>query len=45
MIEMSMDKKGINTDKLEETLKKLRSEGRIVKLIYTIPTGQNRFPF
>ena len=41
MIEVSMDEKGIITDKLEETLKKLRSEGRLVKLIYTIPTGQN----
>lgn len=32
---------GIDTYLLEDTVKRLRSDGRIVKLIYTIPTGQN----
>lgn len=38
---VEMDENGMRTDKLEEMIKRLRSEGKVVKLIYTIPTGQN----
>ena len=36
-----MDDEGLRTDLLEENIKKLKNEGRLIKLIYTIPTGQN----
>jgi len=36
-----MDDEGMRMDVLEETLKKLKSEGRRVKFVYTIPTCQN----
>ncbi|MEL9999780.1 MAG: PLP-dependent aminotransferase family protein [Desulfurococcaceae archaeon] len=36
-----MDEDGMKVHVLEETLKELRSEGKIAKLVYTIPTGQN----
>jgi len=38
---VEMDEKGMRTDKLEEKIKELKNKGRLVKLIYTIPTGQN----
>ncbi|MEM1705194.1 MAG: PLP-dependent aminotransferase family protein [Thermosphaera sp.] len=38
---ISMDDKGLIPEELENTLARLRREGRKVKLIYTIPTGQN----
>ena len=41
LIGIEMDDEGMKTDKLEEEIKKLKSEGRLIKLIYTIPTGQN----
>ena len=41
IIGIPMDDNGMVTEKLEDTLKKLRESGRKVKLIYTIPTGQN----
>jgi len=36
-----IDEDGMKTDILEEKLKKLRSEGRKPKLVYTVPTAQN----
>ncbi|NJE06558.1 PLP-dependent aminotransferase family protein [Thermococcus sp. M36] len=36
-----VDENGMRTDVLEEKLRRLASEGRKVKFIYTIPTGQN----
>lgn len=36
-----IDEEGIITENLEETVKKLYSEGEKLKLVYTIPTGQN----
>ena len=41
MVGIPMDDAGLITEKLEEELKKLKSDGRIVKFIYTIPTVQN----
>ncbi|MEM1713927.1 MAG: PLP-dependent aminotransferase family protein [Desulfurococcaceae archaeon] len=41
LIGIPMDENGMRTDVLEETIRKLRSEGKFAKLIYTIPTGQN----
>jgi len=40
-IGIPMDDSGMRTDKLEEVVKTLVSEGVKLKLIYTIPTGQN----
>ena len=36
-----MDDNGMRTDILEEKLKKIYSEGKSVKLVYTVPTCQN----
>lgn len=36
-----MDDEGMKIDELEKVLKKLSEKGKLVKLIYTIPTGQN----
>lgn len=36
-----MDDQGLNTEILEQYIKKLKGEKKIIKLIYTIPTGQN----
>jgi len=41
LIGVPMDEHGLKTDVLEETIRRLRSEGKFAKLIYTIPTGQN----
>ncbi|WFO74585.1 PLP-dependent aminotransferase family protein [Desulfurococcaceae archaeon MEX13E-LK6-19] len=41
IVGVPMDDNGMITEKLEETLKKLKETGRKVKLVYTIPTGQN----
>ncbi len=41
MVGISMDDEGMDTHLLEETMKKLREEGRKVPFIYTIPTFQN----
>jgi len=38
---VKMDEEGLNTRELESTVKRLKREGRVAKLIYTIPTGQN----
>lgn len=35
------DDNGMKVDLLEQTVKKLKSAGKVVKLVYTIPTGQN----
>ena len=41
IIGVPVDHKGMDTDKLEETLKNLRKTGKTPKLIYTIPSYQN----
>lgn len=41
LIGVAIDDDGIRTDILEKTIRKLRSEGKFAKLIYSIPTGQN----
>lgn len=41
VIGIPMDSEGLVTEELERVLRKLKSESRIVKLVYTIPTGQN----
>lgn len=41
VVGIPMDSDGLVTEELENVLRKLKSEDRIVKLIYTIPTGQN----
>ena len=41
VVGIPMDENGMKTDVLESTVKKLKSERRVVKLVYTIPTGQN----
>ncbi len=41
LIGIKIDKQGMRTDVLEETVKKLVSEGKRIKFIYTIPVGQN----
>ena len=40
-ISIEMDDEGMNTEILSEKLKKLKSDGKKPKLIYTIPTFQN----
>lgn len=40
-IGIPMDDNGMRTDILEEKLKKIYSEGKSVKLVYTVPTCQN----
>ncbi|MGC8983346.1 MAG: PLP-dependent aminotransferase family protein [Desulfurococcaceae archaeon] len=41
VVGVPMDDEGMRVDVLEETVKKLKSDGKVVKLVYTIPTGQN----
>ncbi len=41
LVGIKIDKQGMRTDILEETVKKLVSEGKKIKFIYTIPVGQN----
>ncbi|WP_276814509.1 PLP-dependent aminotransferase family protein [Desulfurococcus amylolyticus] len=41
IIGVPMDDNGMITEKLEDVVKRLHSEGKKLKLIYTIPTGQN----
>ena len=41
IVGVNIDENGIDTHELEKTIKRLKREGRVVKLIYTIPTGQN----
>ncbi|MEM4534764.1 MAG: PLP-dependent aminotransferase family protein [Desulfurococcaceae archaeon] len=41
LVGVPMDEQGMKTDVLEQTVKKMKSEGKLVKLVYTIPTGQN----
>jgi len=40
-IGIPMDDNGMRTDILEEKLKKIYSEGKSIKLVYTVPTCQN----
>lgn len=41
LIGIPIDEEGLRTQDLETSLKRLKSDGRKVKAIYTIPTGQN----
>jgi len=41
IVGIKIDENGLNTHELENTVKRLKREGKVVKLIYTIPTGQN----
>jgi len=41
VVGVPIDDEGMVTEKLEETVRALRREGKKLKLIYTIPTGQN----
>ncbi len=41
LVGIKIDKNGMRTDILEETVKKLVSEGKKIKFIYTIPVAQN----
>lgn len=41
LVGIKIDKYGMRTDMLEETVKKLVSEGKRIKFIYTIPVAQN----
>jgi len=41
IIGVKIDENGLDTYELENTVKNLKSNGKIVKLVYTIPTGQN----
>jgi len=41
LVGIKIDKQGMKTDLLEETVKKLVNEGKKIKFIYTIPVGQN----
>jgi 2-aminoadipate transaminase len=38
---VKIDENGLDTGELEVTVKRLKRDGRVAKLIYTIPTGQN----
>jgi 2-aminoadipate transaminase len=38
---VKIDENGLDTGELEVTVKRLKRDGKVVKLIYTIPTGQN----
>ncbi|ADV64695.1 PLP-dependent aminotransferase family protein [Desulfurococcus mucosus] len=40
-IGIPVDDEGMVTERLEEAVKAMRGEGRKLKLVYTIPTGQN----
>uniref|UniRef100_A0A7J3XXM3 PLP-dependent aminotransferase family protein n=1 Tax=Thermogladius calderae TaxID=1200300 RepID=A0A7J3XXM3_9CREN len=41
LVGVSVESDGLNVDRLELVVKSLLSEGRRVKLVYTIPTGHN----
>jgi len=41
MVGVPLDEHGMKVDVLEETIKKLKADGKRVKLIYTVPTFQN----
>ncbi|MGC8675876.1 PLP-dependent aminotransferase family protein [Fervidicoccus sp.] len=41
IVGVPVDDSGMITDELEKTVKKLKGERKRVKLVYTIPTGQN----
>ena len=41
VVQIEMDRDGMRTDVLEETLERLDREGRTPKFIYTVPTFQN----
>lgn len=41
VVGVRVDEKGMKVDELEAIVKKFKSEGKLVKLVYTIPTGQN----
>lgn len=41
LVGVSVESDGLNVDRLESVVKSLLSEGRRVKLVYTIPTGHN----
>ena len=41
IVGVNMDHDGLDTNLLEETMKKLKAEGKVVPFIYTIPTFQN----
>lgn len=41
LVGIKIDKMGMNTYALEETVKKLKAEGEKIKFIYTIPVGHN----
>ncbi|WP_253880363.1 aminotransferase-like domain-containing protein [Actinomadura rupiterrae] len=41
VVHVAMDEDGLVPDALEETLARLRREGRTVKFLYTVPTFQN----
>jgi len=38
---VDLEEDGMNLEQLEEVLKKIKAEGRRIKLLYTIPTAQN----
>jgi 2-aminoadipate transaminase len=38
---VKIDENGLDTGELEVTVKRLKRDGKVAKLIYTIPTGQN----
>ena len=39
--QVTLDGEGIDVEKLEDLLRKLKAEGKSVKLLYTVPTFQN----
>ncbi len=41
LVGIKIDKMGMDTYALEETVKKLKAEGKKIKFIYTIPVGHN----
>ena len=41
IVGVKMDENGLDTDLLADTMKRLKSEGKVVPFIYTIPTFQN----
>ena len=40
-VQVPIDDEGMRVDMLEDTLKKLKEEGKTVKVVYTVPTFQN----
>lgn len=41
VVGIPMDEQGLKVDVLEESVKRLKRSGKRVKMLYTIPTGQN----